>query len=194
MVAQMKGWTSAHLPGAEQPATPQRTNRKNDGRAFQEDMQRTFEAYAKRGIATVSKVDPPVRVFWLPDKATGRKTQRIIFQKNPWLDYSGCWTARHGRALHIEAKAISKHLLRLNHDGGIKESQIAAMYRWRRAGAAVALLWRFEGNIHLFTPEMIQAALATGAKSLKFEDGLETLCDEGYCDFLYTLEKALWPA
>ncbi len=189
----MKGWTAAHLPGAEQPATPQRTNRGNDGRQFEAEVEATLTNYALRGILSGQKVSPPVRIIWKPDPSTGKSRQIIIQMKNPYLDYLAVWTARHGRALFVEAKSTSVHRLAVNRDAGLKEHQVENMYRWRKAGAAVALLWKFNGTVCLWTPEMIQRAIAMEYKSLRFDEGLPVASEGGLWDFLPVLEKALWP-
>lgn len=173
---------------------PARTNRNNDGRNFQSELAATFAAYQSQKIATIEKTDPPVAVLWQFDKQEGKKKQRVIFKVNPFVDYVGVWSARNGRALFIEAKSTSKHRLALNRDGGITEEQIASLFRWRRAGAAVCVVWRFEIKACLFTPEMLQAAIGAGAKSLLFSDGLPVANVGGLWDFLPVLEAAIWPA
>lgn len=192
----MKGWTSDHLAGLEQgaPAPAQRTNRANDGRSFEEEVTASFDAYARRGIATGNKVTPPVRILWIPDKQTGVRTQRVIQMKNPYLDFLSVWTAKYGRAIFLEAKSTATHRLLVNRDNGLKEHQVANMFRWRRAGAAVCLLWRFDSRCCLFTPEMVQTAIARGDKSLVFAEGLPVPSIAGLWDFLPVLEAAIWPA
>ncbi len=181
--------------GAAEP-TLQRTNARNDGREFQRELEQTAGVYHSMRVAVFKKVDPPVRVIWIDDKANpGKKRQHVIFQQNPWLDYAGSWSARHGRALIFEAKAISKHRLKLG-DGGLTDTQRTAVKSWRLAGAATCLLWKFGGRVRLFTPEMIIAAEARGDRSLLFETGLPVEHGEGQLiwDFLPVLASALWPA
>ena len=167
---------------------PLRTNFKNDGRGFQSEIAATAEAYERLGIARLQKVDPPVRVFW----KAGR--QQVIFLANPWLDFAGTWTAHHGRALFVEAKSIESGRLKIDADGGLSPTQWSAMKSWRRAGAACCVLWRKAGEVRLYTPEMIQAALADGDKSLVFQAGIAVPQGQGMViwDYLSVLESELF--
>ncbi len=177
------------------PAAPMRTNRGNDGRSFQKEIEASVAAYREQGIASLEKADPPVVVIWPFDPVTKMKKQRVIFKKNPWLDFVGVWTSRNGRALFVEAKSTSSHRLPINRHGGLTDEQVTALFRWRRAGAAVCVVWRFEDNVVVFTPEMLQAATVAGAKSLVFEEGLPASVIAGVVrkwDFLPVLETAIW--
>jgi penicillin-binding protein-related factor A (putative recombinase) len=173
-----------------------RTNWKNDGRAFQGEFERTAAGYQSRGIASFEKVDPPVRIIWPMDKATGKPVQRVIFQTNPFLDYVGVLTSRHSRAIFIEVKSTASHRLAFNRDNGLKSTQWSAMKRWRSAGAACGLLWQWNFRVCLFTPEMILLCEKAGAKSLVWEEGLTVAAGTGEViwDFIPVLEKAIWPA
>lgn len=173
-----------------------RKNAKNDGREFQAEMEKTAGAYQSRRLATLRKVDPPVRLIWIDDKANpGKKTTRAIFMVNPHLDYVGVWRSRGGRALMIEAKSTSAHRLPFNGDSGLKAHQVANIGTWHASGAAVALVWRFGDRACLWTAPMVEAAVASGAKSLAFDAGLKVPPGEGTVvwDFLPVLEKALYP-
>ncbi len=165
------------------------SNWKNDGRRFEKEIEITAGAYEARGIATLEKVDPPMRIF-----RRGGSVQ-MIHLKNPFLDFSGVWTARNGRALFIEAKSTSGHRLAFNGGGGLSENQWTAIHRWRSAGAACALVWEFDTRVVLFTPELLLVAQASGAKSLKHEDGLPVARGVGAIvwDFLPVLEQVNWP-
>lgn len=180
--------------------TPVRTNRSNDGRGFQKEIEGTVALYREQGIASLEKADPPVVIIWPFDPITKTKKQRVIFKKNPWLDFVGVWTCRGGRALFVEAKSTSTHRLPINRHGGLTDEQVTALFRWRRAGAAVCVVWRFDDRAVLFTPEMLQTATVAGAKSLLFEEGLpvsirpELTRDLRVWDFLPVLEAAIWPA
>ncbi len=202
----MKGWTADHVAGLAYDSTGNhagqitapalRTNRGNDGRQFQSEIETTCGAYHKRRVAVLRKVDPPVRIIWPFNPKTGKNEQRVIFQANPFNDYIGVWTARGGRALFIEAKSTSTHRLPFDGEsGGFKRAQWNAMKTWRLAGAACCLLWKFGNRVVLFTPEMMLAAEATAAKSLQFENGIPVPAGEGMLiwDFLPTLERQLWP-
>lgn len=171
-----------------------RTNWSNDGRAFQKEIERTGGGYHSRRIASYRKVDPPVRIVWPYDARVGRKVQRVIFQTNPWLDFVGCWSARFGRALLLEAKSTATHRLPFKRSGGLTEEQVSTIKTWRLAGAATAVLWQWSGRVVLFTPEMLVAADGAGAKSLVFEGGIPVPRGEGSIvwDFLPVLERAIW--
>ena len=45
----------------------QRTNWKNDGRGFQDELKLTAEGYRRAGIAKLEKVDPPT-LYFIPKK------------------------------------------------------------------------------------------------------------------------------
>ena len=120
---------------------------------------------------------------------------RVIYQPNPFLDFIGVWTALGGKPLFIEAKSTSGHRLSFGSGGGFSEGQWSATHRWRSAGAACALVWEFDERVVLFTPELLLVAQASGAKSLKHEDGLPVARGVGAIvwDFLPVLEQANWP-
>ena len=169
---------------------PARTNFRNDGRGFQSEITATADAYEQRGIARLKKADPPVRVFWKGGK------QQVIFLANPWPDFIGTWTKHGGRMLCVEAKSIESGRLKVDASGGLSSTQWSAMKSWRRAGAACCVLWRRRGEVRLYTPEMIQDALASGDRSLVFDAGLPVPQGQGMIiwDFISVLETALWPA
>lgn len=176
-------------------AAPQRTNRANDGRSFQREIETTAGACQHRRIATLRKVDPPVSVIWPRDKRTGKPTQRVIFKQNPWLDFAGVWSARGGRMLVVECKSTSSHRLPFERHGGLTSEQVATLRTWRLAGASSCVLWRWCDKVTLWMPEMLIAAQARGDKSLLFENGIPVERGEGSLlwDFLGVLERALWP-
>lgn len=150
---------------------PARTNAKNDGRRFQEEMKASAAGYLAQGVARLEKVDPPVKIIWPIDKRTGVKTQRVIFMENPFVDYIGCFTTRAGQMLAIEAKSTSNHRLPFKRDGGLTETQWNAMKAWTQAGAVVGLVWQYNGNVRAFTLGMIEAWEEEGVKSLTHESG-----------------------
>lgn len=172
-------------------APPDRKNAANDGRSFQKELETTAGAYQAKRQCVLRKVDPPVRVIWVPDKLTGKSIQRVIFQQNPHLDYVGSYTAKGGRMLAIEAKSTSNHLLRFNADVGFKSSQWAAMKSWHWSGAITFMLWQYAGKVCLWTPDMLISTEASGAKSLRHEEGLKVERGMGTIiwDFLATLER-----
>lgn len=197
----MRGWTQKSvdqlaLVGPDGGAEPSiaRSNWRNTGKEFEKEMERTFGAYQSLRVASLRKVDPPVRLIYYVDKATGEKKTRTIFLQNPWMDFAGVWTARHGRAIFVECKSTATHRLGLR-DGQLSPDQRAAMRTWRCAGAAVCVVWQWAGRVCLFTPEMIAEAEARDDKSIVFEAGLPVPRGEGSIlwDFIPVLERKLWP-
>lgn len=171
-------------------ATTTRTNAKNDGRSFQKEIEHTCGGYQSRRIATLRKVDPPTKVV-----GRTQETRRVFFMANPFLDFVGVWTARHGRALFVEAKSTSTHRLPFARSGGITEEQVSSIKTWRIAGAAACVVWQFNGRVVLLTPEKLMEAERLGLKSITFDSGIPVPRGEGWLvwDFLPVLEKAIWP-
>lgn len=166
-----------------------RSNHFNDGRAFQADIETTLNAYRARGRADLRKVDPPSRLV-----GTGAQ-RHVIFMANPFLDYVGAWTERHGRTVIIEAKSTREHRLRLARDGGLTAEQCDTLARWRKAGAAAAVLWRHAGTVTLWTAERVWQEIGFGKASLVHEEGVPVPQGVGtlLVDFLPVLAAELWP-
>lgn len=166
-----------------------RSNYGNDGRSFQKEIERTCGGYQSRRAATIRKVDPPTRLI-----GTGAN-RKVIFLANPFLDFVGTWTARHGRAIVLECKSTQTHRLPFRRSGGLTDEQLGTIKTWRHAGAAVALLWRWNERVALFTPEQLVAFEAAAVKSLLHESGVLVPRGEGNVvwDFLAVLERLLWP-
>lgn len=166
-----------------------RTNVSNDGRGFEKELEITAGGYVNRRIATLRKVSPPTRLV-----GTGAN-RKVIFLSNPFLDYVGTWTARHGRALFVEAKSTSRHRLPFMRSGGLTVEQLNTIKTWRIAGAATCLLWQFNGRVVLFLPEDLVEFERLGAASLEFESGRPVTRGEGNVvwNFLPVLEAAIWP-
>jgi penicillin-binding protein-related factor A (putative recombinase) len=132
---------------------------KNDGQWLEKDLADCHAVYEAKGIAAISKVEPPVRVIYSHPK-------QIIMLENPYGDFIGCWTVRAGRNIHMEAKSTSDDRLPINGASGLRPNQIAALRRWRAAGAAVCVLWGFQGAVRYLSLSLIEARLANGAKSI----------------------------
>lgn len=167
-----------------------RSNRSNDGRSFQKEIERTCGAYHSRRVAVLRKCDPPTRLV-----GSGAQ-RRVLFMANPFLDFVGTWTTHHGRALFIECKSTGTHRLPFARSGGITAEQVSTIKTWRLAGAAAAILWRFNDGVVLITPEDLLEAERTGAKSLTYASGRYVPRGEGNVlwDFLPVLEVAIWGA
>lgn len=112
-----------------------RKNASNDGQGFEHEMEYTFAAYSRAGIATAHKVSPPARIVG------SFAARKIIFMPNPFLDFAGVWTKRNGRAIFLEAKSTGGHRLPFKRDAGIKLSQFESLCAWHAAGAAVGVIW-----------------------------------------------------
>jgi len=149
----------------KRPATPsQRSNRVNDGRAFEDALESIFECYAAAGVMRVRKVEPPTRIV-----GTGAQ-RKVIFLANPFLDFVGTWTQRKGAMLNIEAKSTSEPRLPINRAGGVSESQVRAIREWSLAGAYAVVFWEWEQGLKIITPAEISTAVNTGRASLKWGD------------------------
>ncbi len=163
------------------------------GTVFEGEIAAMCLAYQDAGIASLEKVDPPIRVLHIPGGG-----KRVVFLANPFLDFSGTWTARGGKAIHIECKATSPPILNIKSGtsrGGITESQLIASERWEAAGAAVAFLWRHEAKTRILTPAMVRAQLAT-RNSLRWCDAHDIPQGSGFLfiDFLAVLARLNPPA
>jgi penicillin-binding protein-related factor A (putative recombinase) len=152
---------------------------RNDGRHFEKDLQTICSHYADRGTALIQKVEPPVRVIgWGPQR-------KVIFLENPFLDFTGVWTAEGGRAINFEAKSTSEPVLQCGEDKGFSKSQRDALVAWRDAGAVTFLLWEYQGSVRIFFQCMIDAGLVE-RRSLYWENGLVVKPGTGFVfwDFL----------
>lgn len=130
---------------------PARTNASNTGKGFEVLLSRIFAAYEDRRIATFSKVEPPTRII-----GTGL-ARKIIYLRNPFLDFTGTWTAQGGRAIHIEAKSTDGPKLPLVEDsGGLSDKQVANLKRWADAGAACGVLWLHAADVRFLPVEIIR--------------------------------------
>lgn len=168
MPRKSRNWTQADLLAVQagrKPAAPltsrqkgQRTRRKNTGKWLEKDLADCHEIYAQHGLATLHKVDPPSRMvkqkgIWVP-----------VYLANPFLDFAGAWQERAGRALFVEAKSTLEDKLGLDADGGLKTHQRESLQAWRAAGAAVCVLWGFQGEVRYLSLALIEARLRNGSK------------------------------
>lgn len=191
---QLQASLALGMPAPPQPEPrPPRPNARNDGRDFQKQLEATCAEYHRRRVAYLRKVDAPVRVFW-KQEANGTRRQVVVFLQNPWLDFVGTWIARRSRTLLIEAKSTSTHRLPFKKEhGSLSIEQFNSIRTWHLCGAAVAVVWRFGDKCCLYTPAMLLAAEASGAKSLVFESGIPVSYGTGNVmwDFLPVMERYL---
>lgn len=138
------------------------TNRSNDGRGFENALEVIFTRYAAFNRMRVKKVEPPCKVMGF---GAGR---RVIFLKNPFLDFVGLWNERAGRFVALEAKSTSKPVLPLDSDGGVTTAQVEALRWWTVAGGVAAVLWEHRGEVKLVLPLTIVDTLRT-RRSLRWE-------------------------
>lgn len=165
-----------------------RTNRSNDGRGFQSEMEATFAAYHRRGMARAVKVDPPTRVVG------SYRAREVIFRANPFLDYVGVWKDNGGQMLCVEAKSTQRPRLPINRDSGLSAAQFKAMGEWKQMGAAVCLLWQCNTEVRLFTYDSLYAwQESAAAVSIEFSQGIPVPRGVGKViwDFLPVLDEAL---
>lgn len=94
---------------------------------------------------TLEKVDPPVRVMGFG------ANRRVLFLKNPFLDFVGCWTAGGGRMIACECKETNEPKLAFGSTSGINAQQCENLFRWRNAGGIAFVLWQFEDNVNLLS-------------------------------------------
>lgn len=158
----------------------------NPGQSFERRLAMVCDWYRQAGVADINKVDPPTKTF-------GRgRTTKVIHLANPWLDFLGSWTTRGGRMIQIEAKSTDEPTLRImkpgGSGGGITYNQQMNARRWENAGAVVAFLWHYRGEVRLVTPTMVEAQL-TGRYSLRWVDAHLVPAGHGFLfhDFLGVL-------
>ncbi len=140
-----------------------RANWRNDGRSFQTRIETVLLQYQSKGLLRCKKVDPPVKVLGFG------KARRVIFLRNPFLDYVGTWTESGGRAVFFEAKSTSEPRLPFGGGAGVTADQLQVMKLWAQAGAAVFGLWEWRNNgVRFLTLHNFQAADSCGSKSIKW--------------------------
>jgi penicillin-binding protein-related factor A (putative recombinase) len=176
------------LPGSG-PAKARAHFFRNTGKPFEIQISNIASLYEQRNLLSLEKVDPPVRVI---GTGTNRK---VIFQKNPHLDFVGVWTERGGRALFMEAKSTDDERLPLNAEGGIRDAQVKALQRWHRCGAAVGILWECRGKVRFISYERVRRALAQNFKSFAIDETVPVKQGNGFIiyDFIENL-RAAYPA
>ena len=166
-------------------------NRTNDGKAAEELVLAIADRYQRQGIMRLRKVGPPFRYYYNP-KRGGMQT---VFLDNPNADYVGLMTEIGGRMIECEVKSTRDDRLSIMTDsGGIKETQINAMFDWQAMGAICFMLWlnRDLSRMRFCTLREIMEAFKT-RKHLKFDqDGQEVPAGKGFVrfDFAANIRKA----
>lgn len=140
----------------------------NKGRWLQDGLASIAAAYAGKGVLKMEKADPPLRVI---GGVKGFRGATVIPLPNPFLDFVGTWTERGGRMLCLEAKSTHDHSLPLFRDGGITLTQWENLGLWRKAGAAVAVIWGHTptAQVRFLSFEMMEARQRAGQKSIRWE-------------------------
>jgi penicillin-binding protein-related factor A (putative recombinase) len=172
------------LPGSK-PATTRAHFFRNTGKPFETQIQSIANIYEQRNLLAIEKVDPPVRV-----EGHG-ENRRVIFLKNPHLDFVGVWTERGSRALHLEAKSTDDDRLPIG-PGGIRDNQVQAMHRWHAQGVALGILWEFRGQVRFISYERLRRALAQNFKSFAIDETVPVKQGTGFIlyDFIQNLRTA----
>lgn len=133
---------------------------KPTGTSFEDHVAIACEVYEIQGRATFSKVCPPIKVFG----GGNAGPKKVVPLPNPFVDFTGAWTERGGRAIHLEAKSTQNPRLPVCRDDGITTEQVEALERWWSAGAAVGLLWHHLGSVRFVTLGMILAVRDGGER------------------------------
>lgn len=151
-----------------------RTNRANDGRAWQNEVLKIAAAYRYSGVLKMEKVDAP-------NKFIG---QRVIPVRNPYPDFVGCWH-RNGRMIAVEAKSTGDDRLAIDcKSGGLTTNQCTLLRDWRAAGAIAGVLWRFKTRARWVDQEQVGHEVLAGERALRFDGvGVELVAGMGYVTF-----------
>jgi penicillin-binding protein-related factor A (putative recombinase) len=158
---------------------------KNDGKWFEEMIEKSALKYECKGILSLRHVDPPTQQ--IPG------TKIIVRKQSPFLDFVGSWTERGGRGIFIEAKTTKEPKLTLDQkDNGVKTTQITMMKHWNMNGAAVGVLWAMDPeNVCFVSLALIKSTLLAGTKHLKWEWCPKVKQGTGFilCDFVHQLRS-----
>ena len=163
------------------------SNARNDGRAFEGQLETIATQYVSKRIMRIKKCEQPLRIMGK------RPFIKVVFMENPFLDFTGSWMERGGRMICFEAKSTTKPVLPIGGDNGMKQSQIDAMGYWLAAGAVSFLLWECKGVVKFVTYAEIRHRLDRDKiKHLKFEQCMETV-NQGmgftFFDFAVNMRK-----
>ena len=132
------------------------------GRTAEKEIQDTFKAYRRQGIAWGVKVDTQYRVAWIPDKKgvnRGLPVRTMVAIKQNLLDFVGI-IIESGQAIMVEVKSTKGTDIPVgNKDDGIKLDQVKLIRDWAMVGALVFVLWKAEETWFRIPPCIIEQAL-----------------------------------
>src|SRR5579862_1167264 len=150
---------------------------RNTGKPFEAHLLEIASIYENRGILSLVKSDPPVRVVGFGP------ARKVIFLRNPFVDFVGVWKERNGRAIFLEAKSTADPSLDLDHDNGITDTQIKSLKRWSNAGAAVGVLWECQGSVKFISLDSITRRLMANLRKIHFHQAEPVGQGEGFVMF-----------
>ena len=119
------------------------------GKAFEQDIVDLAASYEKARVLVLRKVDPPVRMLG----------QRVLFLRNPFLDFAGSLTSRNGKAIFVEAKETSDGKLAIKSQNGVTAHQWHMLRVWNCANAITAVVWHAKPRVYFLPVDWIQACL-----------------------------------
>ena len=135
---------------------------KNTGKPFEAAIIQQCALYEKAGIAIIRKSDPPTRVVRIKGKP------QIIYQRNPWLDFVGCYV-HSGRMIQFECKHVDKPRLPIGikTGHGVSLKQIKSMQIWNQANADIFLVWYDGKDLFVLNAGEVVKMYSEGIKSLE---------------------------
>lgn len=131
------------------------------GKEFERHLTDLAADYERRRLLVMRKLDPPTRVIG-PGK--------IIYMRSPFVDFSGSWTERAGRSIHIEAKETHDNKLGVgaSASSGITVNQVHNLHVWHQAGAVAAVCWKSPDANYLLPITVIdELTRRSGLKHIK---------------------------
>lgn len=140
-------------------------NARNDGRRFEDLLERVLAQYEGAGFMRVRKVDPPTKVFG----------GRVVFLENPFPDFVGVWKEAAGRMVAFEAKSTLEPRLEAGGARGLTKKQLDALGEWGANGAVVFVLWELRGAVKLIPPVRLrrfchEITEAKGPRSFRWDE------------------------
>lgn len=136
------------------------------GKEFEKEIIERCVYYERKRYMTLRKVDPPTRIVKF-----GR-FPKIIFLKNPFLDFTGTITEKNGRAIYLEAKETHEDRIGIScKTNGITDTQMHSLRMWHCSKAVSAVLWKCPSGVFLLPVTFIDAETdRTQMKHIKAED------------------------